>query len=99
MGPASASVAEGARKIEVAVLHALAERGQQAVAEAAAITISRVSRFKSNSADGGTLHLAEVAALFAAAGLVVVAADSDTVTIPREEYTALCTLTRKAVSA
>jgi hypothetical protein len=98
MTAASPSVSDNARKIESAVLRALAERTQRNAAEAAGLSESRVSRFKGEGADGG-LHLPEVAALLAALGLCVIDGDAkELATLPRDEYEALRVLARRALA-
>lgn len=86
------------REIQSRVLRALADHGQRAVAEAAGISETRLSRWKSGDAAGGGLHLSEVASALAALRLAVVdAAGGETVTVTREEYDALRTLARRAL--
>ena len=97
MAASSASHSEAARKTESAILRGLARTTQVAASQASGISDVRISRFVSDSPDGGTLHLGEVAALLAALGLVVVDGDArEVVTLPRDELDALRTLARKA---
>lgn len=94
----SDTLADVARKTESAVLRALARKTQVAAARESGLSDVRVSRFVSDSPDGGVLRLGEVAALLAALGLVVVDSDArEVVTLPREELDALRTLARKAL--
>lgn len=88
--------AETARNIETMILRALAERTQSAVAESADVSATRLSRWKSGE---GGMDLREVAAILGALGLQLVATGhSEAVTIPREDYDALRTLARRALS-
>ncbi len=82
------------REIVGTVLRALAERGQGAIAEAAEVSETRLSRWKSDERQGG-LDLTETARVLAALNLRIVPAGPDAiVTLPRETYDALHVLLR-----
>lgn len=89
-------VAPDARMNETQLLRSLADHGQEAVAERAGLSPTRLSRWKNAASDGGGLQLPEVSAVLAAMNLVIVdCRASDMVSIPRAEYEALRTLARK----
>ena len=85
MPACSPAIAESARKVETAVLKALAGTSQARVAELMGVSESTVSRFK----DGG---IEQLASLLAACGLKVVSTDSQC--FPRDKVHALLTLAR-----
>lgn len=90
---------ETARNIETTILRALAEHGQRETAEGSGLTTTRLSRWKKDDGNGGGLHLPIVAAVLAELGLAVVDTnDNEMITVPREEYEALRTLARVAVT-
>lgn len=88
-----------ARNIETTILRALAERGQKETAIASDLTTTRLSRWKKDEGNGGGLHLPVVAVVLAELGLAVIdTQDNELVTVPRDEYDALRTLARIAVT-
>jgi hypothetical protein len=85
-----------AQTIEREVLAALAEVGQKQAAATSGISETRLSRWKSSSAEGGGLTLCEVSEILAALGLQVVPAGAGgVVSIPAEHYNALYVLLRQ----
>ncbi|MBA8886132.1 DNA-binding phage protein [Dokdonella fugitiva] len=85
----------GAQAIQTAILRALAERGQSAVAAETGISDTRVSRWKSCAPDGGGLDILETARVLSALGLTVVPLDPDgMVVVPVSTHSALHVLLR-----
>lgn len=83
------------QQVESAILRALAEHGQSAVAQATGISETKLSRFKGE----GGLSLQEVSSLITALDLGVIDTGSrEVVTIPREEFDALRVLSRRALT-
>lgn len=83
-----------ARDIAAFVLRGLAEHGQAATAQAAGISETRLSRWKSDEHAGG-LDLTETARVLDAMQLRIVPAGPDAmVTLPRETFDALHVLLR-----
>jgi hypothetical protein len=91
-------IAAESRSIESALVRGLSETGLRPVMEQTGISETRLSRFRSGAGDGGGLHLSEVAAVLAAMDLALIdCRPSDLVSVPRAEYDALVTLSRKAL--
>ncbi len=83
------------REIEAAVLRALAERGQAAIADAAGVSETRLSRWKNHNDNGGGLDLEETARVLSILGLrVVPVAVGITINVNADAWHALHVLLR-----
>lgn len=84
-----------ARDLESIVLRALAERGQSAIADAAGVSETRLSRWKNHADNGGGLDLEETARVLAILGLRLVPASAEgALTVPTDAWRALHVLVR-----
>jgi len=82
------------RDIERTILRVLADRGQSATASTAGVSETRMSRWKSESENGGGLNLEETSRVLHALGLRIVADEAGTVTMSAASYAALHVLLR-----
>lgn len=92
--------AADARSIETEILRALADRGQGAIADAAGISETRLSRWKNHADTGGGLDLEETSRVLAMLGLrVVPAVVGSTMLVNADTWRALHILLREHCDA
>lgn len=99
-GEGSVDLSPEARNVLAAILRSLERGSQGEIAAAAGLSETRLSRFKNSDLEGGGLHLPEVAAVLAAAGLQVVPAIAgEKQEVATAELDALRLLARKALES